>query len=1281
MSTLTRWPLSSHQAGVWAAHQLSGDSLYYTLSVTFRLIGRLDADALVSAVECLVDRHEQLRARFIDVDGLPFQVIEERDPARPVLSRIEVDDEAAAATRIDGVRLAPFDLHEGPLFRAALVRIAPTHHILVLAAHHIVADGASFGILCEDLSVLYGAALVGAPMPLTDVSSRYVDYAARQHHRADPASQAQHLAYWRETLRGAATEGSLYRTVRSAPSRTAQIDVRIPPAVLDAATTLARAESTTLSTVVLSMFARTIVLHGHTDEVLVTLPLSLRRSAELQRVVGFFVDELPVRLRADPWEDPIHTVRRAHDAVTSAIMHADAPFARVLAEIHPERLATSEPLAPFGFQVFMRRPGNTLQLPGVRAQLLPAAAASSPHDLHLRLNRSATLTGTLAYADGIFSAAEAELFRDRLAWATASLLPVGAGPMPGPPAVLRGPEHRPDLLVRREPDGTVVDRFVEMARRQPAAAAIRTDDRTVGYDELRARTAALAVELRRRGVRPADVVAIHSRRGVDLVVAMLGIWRAGGACLPIDPDAPSAWRVELLRDSGAVALICGRGTLTGEWLPDGAIVDLGRVSAGPTDHPAPDVPLDVAFPAYVSYSAGAGGGPLGGVCDHRGLLNSATWMADHFELGPADRVAGVSPVGDSRILGEIVPTLLAGACLEISPAPESSRPARLVRWLRDRAVTFVHLPASFAHEASVAGLAGVPTVRCVAFSGERLRSWPRSRPGLRLVNLYGLAEASFVSTAAELTEPGDRLPPIGQPIDHTHIAVVDRWPDPCGANVPGLLTIGGAGVGSRYLGRPRLTAERFPPDPRGAPGARAFVTGDLARVRVDGQLEYLGRADDRGGIRGHRAEPLAAEVALLRHDGVRAARVVVRCTAGAPPSLVAYYVPTDHSVSAAELRHHLRGVLPSYALPDSFVELAELPRDGNGAINLAALPVPDRVETEEYAPTPALRARERELCELWQNALDIGAVAPTDSFFGLGGTSLAAIRLLSRLQRDGTDLPLHALYSHPTPRSFARLLDQLRNWQAAPYVDVAGMAEQNLELVDGRGAFPARLNRPESAVRGGVVLVGGSHLVDLDGRTFNARPLRDLAEGLASHGWTVFRFEQSFQMPALWPWHRPAEYAEAMHDRVDACRRDLVERQPDAPVVVVGHSLGAALVMTLWHRWVDLAGLVSLSSPPSDLDEVLAPLADGADSARCTCSSSPWAAGLPTLALCGERDARTTPHDRQRWDRLAAEHDALTVTSGDWDHWGLERVPDSFGWVHVSPALVTRVTRWLDDLR
>ncbi|WP_169811475.1 non-ribosomal peptide synthetase [Nocardia harenae] len=1042
-------PLSYAQQRLWFLDRFDRESAANTLVAAFRLTGELDEAALRAAVGDVLARHEALRTRYPAVDGVGCQQILPPDPAGVPVT-VEQVESGAVRRRVRALAAEPFALDLAAPVRFTVLRIAAERSVLVVALHHIAADGWSIVPLTRDLLRAYAARIGGGEPGFTPLPLQYADFTVWQHtvlgSADDPESPlAEQLRFWRGELAGLPDELGL-RTDRPRPAvaggRGARHAFSVDAETAAALRELAAATGATLFMALHAGFAALLArLTGGTDIALGT-PVAGRADAALDDVVGMFVNTLVLRTAVRPAAGFTALLAAVRDGDLRAFAHSDIPFERVVEALSPERSAARHPL----FQVMLdlrQQPPAVPALPGLAVEPLDIDTATAKFDLQLTVTERADgpLPAVLEYATDLFEEGTVAALAARFTLLLRALVAeperaVGDLPLLGAGEAERVLRTWNDTDFPVEPGATLVSLFEAQVAATPQAPAVTFDGATLTYAEFAGRVHRLARALVAHGVGPEEVVGVALPRGVELVVALYAVLAAGGAYLPVDPEHPAERIADVLGTARARCVLTLGGRLPGALDLDALDLD------GYSDAPLGGVGLRPENPAYVLFTSGSTGRPKGVVVSHAAIVNRLVWMQEEYGLDRFDVVLQKTPATFDVSVWEFFWPLQTGARLVVAKPDGHRDPAYLAEVIAAERVTTVHfVPSMLAVFVAEDRLGDFSDLRNVFSSGEELPA-PVARRLLDstsawLHNLYGPTEAAVDVTYHEVTEADQATVPIGRPVFNTQLYVLDSRLRPVPAGVRGELYLAGAQLARGYAGRGELTAERFVADPFGGPGARMYRTGDLAAWRGDGALEYLGRADFQVKLRGQRIELGEIEAVLRADAAVAQAAVLLR-----GEHLVAYAVPgrAGH-LDPVAVRSELAERLPSALVPSAVVVLDELPLNASGKLDRRALPDPEFTGVAGYRAPRGFA--EEVAAAAFAEVLGVASVGADDDFFALGGNSLSATRVVARVGAalDAT-LPVRMLFEAPTVAGLAARAARQRGEGARPPVVRVGRPER-----------------------------------------------------------------------------------------------------------------------------------------------------------------------------------------------------------------------------------------------
>lgn len=1039
--------LSSAQRRLWFLDQLNPGDPAYNIHIALRIVGPLDLQVLSRSLAEIIRRHDILRTRLVTIDGNPVPEI----LTCPALNFItedlsglpEVDRENRSRELISREARTPFDLESGHLLRARVVRLADQDHILMVTMHHIASDGWSVGILVREFTALYTAFGKGENSPLPELQFQYVDYVASERAWLQSDSFREQLDYWKRKLGGELPALELFSWRPRPPVQlmggAAHLFV-IPAPISDELKRLSRREGSTVFMTMLAAFQ--VLLYRYTGErdLLVGTDVNNRFCVEIEDLIGFFVNQLVIRSQVQDGETFRQFLSEVREVTLDAYANQDVPFERIVEELAPARDPHRAPLFQIKF-ILQQAPPSMPELPGLALTEIRVDSETAKLDLLMNLvDNGDHLAGAIEYSAASFESGTIRAMADH--WLR--LLK----------AITDDPDQRVDgltLLSETERRRLLIDwnatevkaagvtcvheAIQQTGRRNRDAIAVQDGERHLTYQALNERANQLAHYLRGIGVQPEVPVAVCLERSAELAIALLAVLKSGGAYVPLDVTHPLERLGYLLEDSRPAVLLTSamlRERLPAEWmrvvLIDG---DSAEISAQSRDDLAGEMtPQNLA---YLIYTSGSTGRPKGVMVSHAGLTNYLMWAANYYKLSSSRAPWHTSASFDLSVTSLWGP-LVSGGCVVVAPESEFRGTDGLSLEI-ERSHGSAVIKLTPAHAQALAAARIPRGVQALVIGGEALdydvvRPWRSHAVEARLINEYGPTEATVGCCVYEISasDPDHGRVPIGRPISNSRLYVLSHALELAPIGATGELYISGDGVARGYWRRPSLTAERFLPNPYGPAGDRVYRTGDQSRYCEDGVLEFLGRADHQLKVRGYRIEAGEVETALNQHPGIQSSVVMAREDRPGDKTLTAYFAPSSATSPApVELQLFLKQKLPEYMVPTFFVSMNALPLTSNGKIDRNALPCPFEAGLGSSSSVMSPRTEgERMMAEIWHAVLNAPSIGVTDNFFQLGGHSLMATQLISRVNDAFCiEAPLKALFDNPTLESFTRFVAAL----------------------------------------------------------------------------------------------------------------------------------------------------------------------------------------------------------------------------------------------------------------
>ncbi|MDB9344759.1 amino acid adenylation domain-containing protein [Nodularia spumigena CS-586/05] len=1044
--------LSFAQQRLWLLAQLQGSSAAYNMPIALQLNDNLNIDALRSSLAYLLNRHESLRMYFPTVSGEPQIALLNLEEIA-VLTLQDCWEEAGKKflqcpniqDLIDAYAQEPFDLNTGPLFKAKLLQLQDQKYILLINMHHIISDGWSMGVFVRELQQAYTAYSQGKTPNLAPLPIQYSDYAAWQRQWLQGEILEKQINYWKNQLGDISPLLELptdYPRPAQQSYRGDRYIYSLSPQLTAAVNAFSQQQGVSLYMTLLATLSILLSRYSRQNDLCIGSPIANRNHSQTEGLIGFFVNTLVMRQQIKPDQSFIEFLQQTRQTCLDAYAHQDVAFDVLVEKLHPERSMSYNPL----FQVMLALENNQspdLDVSGLDMELLGVKSAIAKFDLTLLVTESDNqLNCTWEYATDLFARVTIQRMAEHFA-----VLLKGIIDHPHQSIKTLSLMTATELLqIQRwnqtqtdyPKDKTFVDLFAEQVVKNPHHIALFFESESLTYQQLNEKAEQLADYLiENYQVKPDTLIGISAERSLEMIIGVLGILKAGGAYVPIDPNYPQE-RIELMLEDSGISVLLTQSFLVDQ-LPLAslenpvAVVYLDDISWFDfAHHPRQDAKTQRKEQrevsknqvksdnlAYIIYTSGSTGKPKGVMIEHGGLVNLILAVDEVLQIQPQSRVLQFANFSFDASIWEIAPTLSAGACLYLTRKENLLPSQELIDFLTEHKITHVTLPPSVLSLLPQATLSDLQTLITAGevCPQELVTRWAKERS---LFNGYGPTESTICASIA-LCEPNGKKPLIGKQLSNLRIYILDAHNQPLPPGIPGELCIAGVGLAQGYLNRPELTAAKFIQVELFGKVERIYKTGDLARWKDDGNLEYLGRIDEQVKLRGFRVELGEIESLLLQHPLVKEAVVILYQTES-QQTLIAYVTGIDHDF-CSDLKKYLKSSLPDYMIPAQIIVLDKLPLTPNGKIDRKALPVPNVGIAGLYvAPRNEV---EQKIAQLWSAVLERQKIGIHDNFFDLGGHSLLVIKLLNLIQEMfGQKLTLSSLFQNPT---IAQLAEQLGN--------------------------------------------------------------------------------------------------------------------------------------------------------------------------------------------------------------------------------------------------------------
>lgn len=1042
-------PLSFAQQRLWFIDRLYQGSSFYNIPTAIHLKGLLDVTALKQSLNEIMKRHEAWRTSFVIVDKQPFQAIASKLSWE--LPIVNLEHLSGKNWDIEVQKIAseeakkPFDLSQAPLVRATLLRLSETEHIFLLTMHHIVSDGWSISVFAGELATLYAAFSTGQSPLLPELPIQYADFAIWQRDRLQGELLATQLNYWKQQLGGELPVLQLPLD-RSRPTITTFNGTKqyftFSKTLTEALSKLSHQEEVTLFMTLLAGFNTLLYRYTEQEDILIGSSIANRNQAELEGILGLFVNTLVMRndLSGDPSFRTL--LSRVRGVTLDAYAHQDLPFEKLVEELQPDRDLSRNPLFQVMF-VLQNTPKSDREIAGLTLRSLEFDSGTSQFDIFLSIGESKEgLTGFLEYSTDLFDAATITGLIDNFQTLLESIVANPDCRISELPILTT--QQRKQLLLEWNntqttypQDASLHQLFEWQVQDFPDSLVLIDSSQKITYRQLNQKVNQLAHYLQKLGVTTETCVGICLDRSVEMIVGILAILKAGGAYIPLDPNYP-ADRLSFMLSDSQISLVISHSSLIDRFQQIQVICldnDWAIIDRESQENPAIISKIDNL--AYVIYTSGSTGNPKGVLGTHRGTVNGLNWLWKTYPFEREEVCCQKTAISFVDSVWEIFAPLLQGIPTVIIPDVIVKDTKLFLETLDRHHVTRVILVPSLLR--LILDTYGNLTKKLSSLklwitSGEALpldlaRSFKKLLPSAKLINLYGSSEVSANATYYDtslLPEKATSVP-IGFPINNTQVYILDRHLQPTPVGVYGELYIGGDGLAKGYLNRPELTQERFI-DNIFVSGTKLYKTGDLGRYLHDGNVEYLGRRDEQVKIRGFRVELGEIESAIVQHPDIREAVVIIRDDTQGDKQLIAYIV-TDEPNLVSQLHDYLLLKLPDYMIPSAFVVLDAIPLTPNGKVDKRSLPTENLIRSHSTKSFISPRnLSELGLVKIWENLLAINSIGVTDNFFELGGHSFLAVRLMAQIyERFGHNLPLSILFENPTIEKLAKIVSQPTN--------------------------------------------------------------------------------------------------------------------------------------------------------------------------------------------------------------------------------------------------------------
>ena len=1102
--------LSFAQQRLWFLQQLESESSAYHTVRVLRLQGCLNREALHQALVTILKRHEALRTSFVSVDGNVRQVI--NAPNSFELSFLDLSEFKHDPSQDNWKSLLekefqrPFDLTADLMLRSTLVKLAPQEHLLQIVVHHIVSDRWSMGVLIEELGILYRAFSAGQPNPLSELPIQYADFATWQRQWLSGAVLESQLDYWKQHLAGASPLLEL-PTDRTRPSqlsyRGAKVTFALSQSLNKALKHLSQQAGTSLFMTLLAAFNTLLYRYTKQEDLVVGSPIANRNRPELEGLIGFFTNTLALRTDLSGNPSFLDLLKRVRQVALSAYEHQDLPFEKLVEELQPERNLSYSPLFQVMF-VLLNTPQTDYKLGDLNVRLEKIEQEAAMFDLTLYMFEDANgLNGIFEYSTDLFEASTIERAIGHFQTLLEAIVANPNESIATLPLLTKAERHQ--LLVKWNDtqrdypqDKCIHQLFEEQVERSPDSIAVVFQDRQITYRELNERANQLAHYLQSLGVKPETLVGICIERSLEMVVSLLGVLKAGGSYVPLDPTYPYE-RIEYTIKNSQLSVLIVQQSLYEQFSESNlqvVCIDVETKIAQQATHNC-DREVIAENLAYTIYTSGSTGKPKGVQICHRAVINFLNSMRHEPGLTADDCLLAITTIAFDIAVLELYLPLSVGACIVLASSESAADPKKLSSLLDRFDVTVMQATPATWNMLMTANWQGKQNLK-VLCGGEAMTQNLAEQllaKSAAVWNMYGPTETTVWSSVSQVDCSANPVC-IGLPIANTQFYVLDKQQQPLSIGIPGELYIGGAGLARGYLNKSQLTEEKFVLNCFNRDTSdRLYRTGDLAKYLPNGKIELIGRIDNQVKIRGFRVELGEIEAVLARHPDIRQAVAIVNDKNFDDKRLIAYIVARQKQPQVGELRSFLQEHLPNYMVPSVFVFLDTMPLTPNGKVDRKILPIPSIVKETENSFAPPTEEIEFKLTQIWSEVLNIPQVGIKDNFFELGGHSLLAVSLFSQIEKYlNISLPVSILFTAPTIEQLANIIRN-SDW-TAPWHSLVPIQTQGdrppLFCIHG-GGFNVLIYRELALNLGANQPVYGLQAKGLDGKSAPHSTIEDMA--------------------------------------------------------------------------------------------------------------------------------------------------------------------------------------------